>query len=49
MLNVHALKKLNIFFPLALGAAGNFLCPASQLSYNGLKTGTVMIKALGSL
>ena len=27
------------FFFLS-GAAGNFLCPASKLSYNGLKTGT---------
>lgn len=24
---------------LVLGAAGNFLCPANQLSYKGIKTG----------
>jgi len=24
-----------------LGAAGNFLCPASKLSYKGIKTGNL--------
>ena len=31
-------NEMQSFF-LVLGAAGNFLCPATQLSYKGIKTG----------
>lgn len=30
-----------LFFNFFLDAAGNFLCPAEKLSYNGLKTGKI--------
>ena len=43
MLKVHAVQLnfriMDYEMFTILGAAGNFLCPASQLSYNGMKTG----------
>ncbi len=35
------LASIPLFFIHAIAAAGNFLCPASSLSSNAFKTGTV--------
>jgi len=42
-----ALEHFSQIDVLVNGAAGNFLCPASKLSYNGIKTGIFALICFG--